>query len=241
MIAFIASLYDPTTGISGVTMDSGCTTFTIIDYSNYTTNTTPGHAITDFSQFRTIVITHQSGATYILSSVSPADQTILPGNSGINTFTCPVFAGDGVYTFQLFTVPTYNSVAAYVGNTADVYYNGNFYQAIANTTGNLPTNTTYWSAPLASQVDLLSAYQDDAPGAVSCALSVCMNNAVAAAVCAMNTCNNYEWCNNPKSILANKLTLLYYNIQAAMNAGNIQSAEDSFDLAATLCVKCPSC
>jgi hypothetical protein len=240
MVSFEASLFDPTTGNSGVSVDSLCQNFTIIDYSNYLTNTQPGCSISDFSQYLVIVITHQSGATYTLTSLGGGNQAILPASSGNTTYTAPVFAGDGVYTVQIFTVPTYNAGAAYVANTADVYFSGVLYQAIQNSTGQTPSSSsTYWS--IVTQPQLLSAYQDSNPAAIACAITTCMNNAVPAAVCLMGTCNNDEFCNNPKFLLANKLILLYYNIQAAMNSGNIQSAEDSFDLAATLCKPCPGC
>ena len=241
MIPFVASLFD-INGNSGVAVDSKCQNITINDYSNYLTNTQPGCAISDFNQYFAVVVTHQSGATYVISSLPSLSPNLLvpPPSLGATSYTVPVFAGDGVYTVQLFTVPTYNNSAAYIANAANVYFSGNLYQSILNTTGNTPSSTsTFWST--VQQNQLLISFQDDAPTAIMCNLTSCMNNAVYASVCEMKGCNNFDFCTNPKFLLASKLTLLFYNIQAAMMSGNLQSASDSFDLANTLCKPCPGC
>ena len=49
----------------------------------------------------------------------------------------------GTLAYEFDNAQPYNNAQAYVPSNA-VTYNGNIYTCIANTTGNLPTNVTYW-------------------------------------------------------------------------------------------------
>jgi hypothetical protein len=236
MISFDASLFSGL-GVNGVTMDSKCSTFTIQDYSNYSTNTESGHTAADFSQYRVIVITHQSGITYTLSALAGGNQTISAPSSGQNVFTAPVFNGDGVYYFDIFTVPTFNSMASYtVANNECVYYNGSLYKASQDSTGQTPSATSaYWTVITQSQ--LSAKYFDEAFVGVACATKTCFDATVKKALCNVG-CNPAELCSNPCYLAADQLGLLYYNIQTALYNNDPESAELFFDTASSICANC---
>lgn len=61
---------------------------------------------------------------------------------------------DGWYQGILLRFDIYDNGQAYVANDA-VYYNGSVYTATTSTTGNLPTDTNFWSAPISNLSTLI--------------------------------------------------------------------------------------
>ncbi|MFI4962472.1 MAG: hypothetical protein ACHP6H_01295 [Legionellales bacterium] len=220
-------------------MDSMCKTFTIQDWSNYATNTENACLEADFNAYRFIVITHQSGNSVTLSTQATSPYLIPAPSTGSNVFSTPVFNGDGVYYFDLYTVPTYDASASYTALVHCVYYNGVLYLASQDSTDQTPSSSsTYWT--VITQAQIPSKYFDEAYVGVACATKTCMDSVIQNAICNFS-CNPIELCSNPCFLAARKITLLYYNIQEALNTGNVNAAENFFNQCATICNDCKPC
>lgn len=143
---FQASLIDPTNptlpdilGRDGV--------ITSYDHSNYDTNDQVGHALSDFSEYKRVVLTMPTGVDYVqaTSLVLVKDELIAPPS--VEEFGITLeYDGDQVYELSVEALPTWNSAAAYlVVDAPQVYYLGVFYEAIANTTNDNPVSSpTKW-------------------------------------------------------------------------------------------------
>lgn len=122
MADFQASLTSPT-GVSGIQVTDDAVTIT--DYSNYLSSTEDGNFAVNFTLFRKIIVTDPNNTQYLFSSFVGGDQLISAGDSGLNTFTGYTLAQiDGVSSFRLITLPTWNSQSQYtigdhVWNVAD--------------------------------------------------------------------------------------------------------------------------
>ena len=73
---YFGSSFKDTLGASSVSVDSGCSTITVTDSSNYL-NDEAGHAMSDFSDYRFITITKPNGSLYYASSLDFDDIEIL--------------------------------------------------------------------------------------------------------------------------------------------------------------------
>jgi hypothetical protein len=69
---------------------------------------------------------------------------------------------DGWYKVRQYIIPNWNILTAYTTGQVVYYTNGNVYRAIASSTGNLPTNTTYFT-----EVEFNDATVDDANNVIT--------------------------------------------------------------------------
>lgn len=194
MATFAVSILDGTT--YDVTISSGVVT--IVDHSNYDTNTESGHTQSDFSNYKKIYVTDPNGTEYVYSTLGDGDAIItVPASASLPISTLYTIGDDGVYTMYLEAVPTWNAAASYT--TVDqhhVFHNGKLYQAIQNSTNKNPaTQTAYWEEVDAE--DLPEKYRLEYKFAITCALQNCFQKATYAALCAIESvsCQNNLCCN----------------------------------------------
>jgi hypothetical protein len=149
MAIFQISLINPTTGLADVTVSDGV--LTVVDHSNYDTNTEAGHARANFSDFYKIKLVLPNGNSYVYGStiVTPKDASVITpsaGGTGQPSIAYTYPSGDGIYWLYVYSLPTYASGASYlIANAPYVYYNGGFWNALQNTSGNAPAAGAYWS------------------------------------------------------------------------------------------------
>lgn len=120
-----------------------------VDNSNYSTNTEPGHALSDFSQYKRVQLTLPDTSKYIQgTSVVAVKDLLIPAPS---VEVLPISFdysgfGDYVYSLLIESVPTWNASASYLLVDGSVVYRlGKFYQVLANTLNHAPeSNPTKW-------------------------------------------------------------------------------------------------
>jgi len=235
---FAVSLID-NNGNTAITTNADCTSLTITDKSNYTTNIDPGHAQGNFTLFRRILIEHYKGTIINLSSIGDGDVAILPASSGVNVFTQAVTTGDGRYDITLRSVPTWNAgVTQYQASDDCVYFagNGKFYQCIQTNSNSQPDiNPLDWKEIL--ETDLPVKYNTKLFIALDCALLTCLNEKVDCAVCVMGDafCDDNLLCSNKCFLAAAKLLMLYYGIQIDVQNQDEEKVDKKFDMVADIC------
>lgn len=235
---FAASLVDGLGEVS-ITLNATSSAFTITDSSNYTASTESGHLEADFSEYRQLTISTQSGATVILSSLSTDTDTLIPTpDSGNNVFTQDVFDGSGVYKFELITLPTWNNTATYDSTSGDyVYYNSKIYRAVDTAdVGQAPdVNTADWLEVTEDQVPL--KYRVTERVVEICDLTSCKEDYINKALCVMNNsiCDDEALCASPDWMNANKLLMLEKAIELAVEYADWASAENAMRLSKKIC------
>jgi hypothetical protein len=153
MANFQVSITNPLTGIFDISTASDI--LSIVDHSNYD-NTEAGHLQSDFADFRKIKIV-LNGDEYLLSSLGDGDAVIVAASDEDLPITDSyAYSTDGIYTFYLYSLPTWRSDAAYlISTTPYVYHGGLIYKALQNSTNNSPeVSATYWEVV---DIDLLPA------------------------------------------------------------------------------------
>lgn len=138
------------------------------DTSNYDTNTEAGHARIDFADFQMVVVTDNTGVTYIFATVGAeatysftADVEIIPPyGASTNEFNYPVpqTIGDGVYVWNNIVIPNYDPAVTYQANDDYVFRNNVVFKCIQTGSGHTPNSSpTYWEV-VDSYVDIPSKY-----------------------------------------------------------------------------------
>jgi hypothetical protein len=214
------------------------TSIGVNDNSNYDTNTEEGHAQTDFATYRKIKITLPTGTVIVISAEAGGDQlTIVPNGATLPIAdTYDYSTGDGVYKIVLYTLPDYNNSAAYDYATRPyVYYNSKIYKNIVSSTGNLPTDTIFWTE-VTSEETLTSKYKQTGYLAVTCDTEVCFQDAVIALTakigcgsCFTNICQLTEFDN------AAKLKMVIDSIQALVDKGAYTKVANVVNLGKSIC------
>ena len=197
MANFAISITNPTTGDKDISSNS--TTITVVDHSNYDTNTELGHTQADFSYFYKVKFTNPDGTTYIFSSIGDGDSVIptpsvsvLPISILYNYTT-----GDGVYNVCVMAVPNWNKGVDYVVGQCVSFRNA-LYICIDNTlAGTPPTDDKFWA--VISEDDLAQKYRLCTNFAVTCATNECFIRHIHDAFCSVdgmgcddNLCNNED-------------------------------------------------
>lgn len=244
--SFQESLLEPTDRVYDVEVNETCDALTIIDHSNYATNTDGGHNITDFSEYRTLIISRPKSGDYIMSSVSAIepDEAISAPSSGNNTFTYNFteLDEDGLYTISICAFPSWRDTATYALNSRQtiVYYNGVLYKILqANTDQQPDTATDYWEIFVPNGTDeYVTRYCYIAKVAVKCiSLSRCRERLTHEAFCLMNSdfCNDDVLCKNKKFLQLQKLRTLDDAMIYSMNRQAWTEVEAQFNLMRTIC------
>ena len=128
---------------------------TIVDNSNYSTNTETGHLENRFFNYRKLYIYKYGETTKTTVTSTPHwNTTTVAANT--DTFSTPI-SSDDIYELELVSVPTWDILLAYVLDDC-VYYDAVLYKALGATTiGALPSVTTAeWV--VVAEADLPSAY-----------------------------------------------------------------------------------
>jgi len=235
-------------GRTSVSTNSDCTVLVIDDTSNYVSNTDPGHAPSDFSSFRRILIEHYKGTVINLSSIGDGDVVIPPASSGINQFTQAVTSGDGRYDITIRAVPDWNQLVNY--QAADDYVfvpgaslptSGKWYQCIQNNTFVVPAgNPLFWKE--VTEDELPVKYNSTTFIVLDCALLKCLNELVECAVCKQEDvfCDDNAICTNACFLDAAKLQMIYYGIQIDVQNQNEEAVDKKFDMVSKICGCNPS-
>jgi hypothetical protein len=243
-IPFAASIIDFTQNppLVNISTDSGCDMFTTIDSSNYTLNNESGHALSDFSVFRRLVINYMNISNYVMSSVPDEPEpftAIPPASSANNTLIQPLTTGDGWYSFNLQTVPTYNSGASYVAGTNCVWNptDSNLYLCIQNSTGNRPDlSPLFWTVITEDQ--LPNKYSVIVAIVTMCQLATCIPVMINNALCGNPNIPCTNLCNNPALINAIILVLIQYGINTSATLGQATNTTNMFNYSTAIC-NCP--
>ena len=242
MAEFQASLRNGS-GVVQITVSSGCASVSIIDKSNYDVGgIEAGHARADFTVYRKVVITHQGGTKYTLSSMGDGDAAISPASAGIgtDTFTATLGSGDGVYSVQLYTIPTYQGGDQYeVGDI--VISSSKFYKAKKTTTGNTPTpgGDSNWEE-IVEITGFTSKYAQTEHISVVCTLNCCIEDKLHKAFCSLSDfqCDNEILCKNDNFMNAVKLLVLKKAIESSSSNELWTEAKKQFSLSFRICNCC---
>ena len=221
-------------------LNAGCSQLTITDTSNYGAFMESGHSLSDFSDFRKIVLTRPAGTTYTYSSLGDGDEVVSTASTGGHdvTYTILDTDTDGVYTINICSVPTYNAAATYDKDTDYVYFGGSFYQSLIDANaGNQPdTSPTQWS--LVEEEDLSTKYCSQEFIGITCIqLLGCYERAIYNANCVISEefCNDDVICKNSEVLKAIKMKILLEAIEFQIDKGAVAEAVNTFNLAKTLC------
>lgn len=155
MANFQVSLTNPATGAVDITDSNDV--LTIKDHSNYE-STEAGHTQSDFADFRLMKLVLPNGTVYWFSSLDSIEFEALVGVSFDSALAAPAgetlpmstsyaySTGDGQYWIYLYALPTYSSGAAYeVATNPYVYYSGDVWKALQDSTGQTPSEGVYWT------------------------------------------------------------------------------------------------
>ena len=248
-IPFIPSLIDPATSKPDLLLSTDCSSINVTDHSNYTTSTENGFdAINVYLHYRKIIITHQSGAIFTMSSLPGGDQLIPTASTGTQVVTYTIGFGDGVYSFQMMNIPTWVTGIQYANtnyNTlgSEIVYNptdGLLYENIDTTGTNAShqpdLSPTWWR--VISEADALnSRFSTTEKISVYCDANSCYMNNVVAANCGITSsgCNDDLLCKNKNFMNAMKLSCLIDGIIWASEKGDFDLAETYFNSIAIIC------
>ncbi len=233
---FQISITDPITGLPSISSNGSATT--IKDYSNYTTNTEVGHTQAFFNAFRKVKFINPDGTSHLFSTLGDGDELTISAAGSVLPLqdVYDYLQGDGVYTVNLYTLPTWGGFVPYMVATVPyVYYNGVIYKCLLNNTGFTPnTNPLKWE--VITDIDLLPAkYRISQKYAVKCDMLVCFANKVKAANCVTIGCN---WALLPKDKNysdAVQLDMIIQSIPYLVDNGNWSDVVNAINLSKQIC------
>lgn len=235
MANFGLSFIDPLTGLPDITANGS--TITIVDNSNYSTNTESGHLQADFSEFYKIKIVCPDNSEYLFSSLGDGDASLtVPSGSVLPITTVyPYTTGDGVYTITMYAVPSFSKIALYNAGLDYVYLSGIIYKSLTGVNSNPPTNPLHWQV-ITDIETLPTKYRLTQNIAVTCAAQSCYASAVANAMCAIEglACNS-DLCSNASFIKAAQLMMIIDNITILANQQNWVAVAHLINFAKSLC------
>ena len=235
MANFGLSFIDPLTGLPDITANGS--TITIVDNSNYSTNTESGHSQADFSEFYKIKIVCPDNTEYLFSSIGDGDASLtVPSLSALPITTVyPYTTGDGLYVITMYTLPLWNKVATYNVGIDYVYHSGVMYKCIG--AGFNPPDLAPADWQVITDIETLpTKYRLTQNVAVTCAAQSCYASAVANAMCAIEGlgCNS-DLCSNASFIKAAQLMMIIDNITILANQQNWVAVSHLVNFANSLC------
>lgn len=250
MAEFQASLFDLDSidPVFEYTLSTDGTTITFRDLSNYDASDEDGNELSDFYQYRKIIVTHHTGTEYIMSSIGDGDSDIEPAD--INTegpFDYVLTDKDGIYTINLITIPSWDAAAPYLGGVHIVYSQttGKIYIAFNSSTGSNPATSSDWTEITTSQVT--SKYSDTAYVKITFDSEKCSCSLTKKAACLIkdNCCNDDLLCKNKTFLNAIKVILLLRSAEKSFEDLDINCAGNDIDkikeICACKCTDCPDC
>jgi len=245
MAKFKESLIDALTGLNSLVISDSCSSLTITDYSNYDTNSDDGHARTDFTDYRKIVITKPAGGTWTMfpTAGTGIDEVVAPPSSGTDSFSYIMQSvdDDGIYSVNICSYPTYNNAATYTATTLQVvYYNGILYKCIQTGAGQVPdVSPLYWEVYTpTTEEELLTKYCTVQNIVILCVnINACYEKTINAAFCLMkaNNCNDDILCKNPLFLKAMKIIITLEAVELSAAKSQWDEVQSQIDLLKILC------
>lgn len=245
MAQFAASLRDGSGNID-ISLSTDGNTLTITDNSNYDDGAPEsGHERSKFTDYRFLIITRPDNTTFTMSTLSGFDQTISAPSTGApnDVFTFTVSEPrDGVYQFELYTVPTWNNSDSYqasddaVWNTAD----DKLYKAIQNNTSSQPDlNPADWEEIEQSDLESFKYYTTEKI-VIIYDLNRCLEDRIDALVCDVEDlfCNDEKLLQFKEFADIQKLRVLRDGISIADSAQDFTRAAKLVNLAKQICNCC---
>jgi hypothetical protein len=223
-VPFQASLLDQN-NLLDISIDGNCDIVTIVDHSNYDTNTEAGHFLANFTGYRRVKISFPTSGEYLLSTPIPDvefDSEILPASSGEMQiqWDMPDEVKDGRFEVCFCSVPQWNSSSYFPTSTASlpviVYHNGLLWKSLADTIDSEPSEESEdWEI---FDGDLCETrYCFNANFVVTCrVIDKCYKDAVIKANCGQIDCCDDDLCKNPHLLKATGLMLIKAEIPWAV-------------------------
>lgn len=232
---FDATLFDVGTSLPAITLTGDV--FTIQDLSNYTTASEAGHAEANFTNFFKLIITSPSNSIFTFSALGDGDQTIAVPSTGTHSFNFTRTELDGIYSFQLLTVPTWNTsdqyeLDDYLWNTSET--TPKLYRSKTTNTNKQPdTNPSDWE--LRTEAQLSSKYTDTQSVGDDCEGDTCMKEKLSLVVCDILDANCIDLCNNRHSNDFFKSWVLLETINLDIASGKFADAKIKFNALNAIC------
>ena len=241
-----------TYGTTGADMDanSDCSALTITDNGNYASNNEAGHALSDFSEYREVTLIRPDTDRYTYSSFHPneGDALVSPASSGNNVLNYSFLESDedGIWEVRICSYPTFNDLAAYAPTSAKlivVYFNGNLYKALQNSTGATPdVSPDDWELYEPTEEDELKTRYCTVYKIMVLCISIlkCKERITHEAFCLIDSdfCNEDLLCKNKKFLGALKLKLLIAAANDSVANSRWNEAEKQANLMKQICNCC---
>jgi hypothetical protein len=234
---YLTSVHDED-ALPTVSINDDCSIITILDNSQWGSG---GHAMSAFTDYRVITITHlQSGVEHIMSSFYPNDgshELIDVASTGNLSYFFAMTPG-GAYEVQLCNIPTWGSGFPYLANDT-VFHNGLLYVAIDDSQSinpsSSPNSPANWVEVTADQIATYTdKYCDSHVVVSSCDLDQCFANKYTDLACRMN-CNSLDLCTNKEFLDVLKLEFLIVALDQAILENNMEAAVTIYDKASLIC------
>lgn len=242
MAQFLSTLRDGSGDID-ITLSTDGDTLTITDNSNYDDGSPEsGHQRAKFTAYRFLVITKPDLTTFTMSTLSGFDQSIAAPSAGApgDVFTFAMTTPrDGVYKFELYTVPTWNNSDTYelsddaVWNVAD----SKLYKAILTNTSSQPDlNPTDWTAIVQSDLTAFKYYATEKV-VIIYDINRCLEDQIDIVVCDIEDlfCNDEKLLKDANFVNIQKLRALRDGISIADSAQDFDRATKLVNLATQIC------
>ena len=210
----------------------------IKDHSNYITNTDPGHAESDFKDFRRFFITPLGGFKISLNDIQAINPHFDTANntafSDVVTFN--QIEKDDVYDLELITVPTWNPGISYIKDNC-VFLSGKLFKANDTTTiGELPDGIGSVDWDLINEAGLTSVYRvTNNKIATTFNLRTCRDKEVFNFHCNFKALCADEFCRDENSIKLFKIFLALEGVDVAVELGEFVKAQDLLNEGNQLC------
>lgn len=241
MADFFTSLKTPITNVISIVVNANNDGLVITDSSGYTTNTEPGAAITDFTNFRKLTVLDPNGITTTFSSLA-IPPTLSPASTGNNTinFTFQTTPIDGVYGVTLFSVPTWNgALIPYQANDDIVYFGGFFYKCIADVTSATNPSSDPLSWEMIPETDITPTnfpkYATIQRIAITIELCGCIDDTLVDAFCSVDKDICSDLCDNDNFMKALKLKLIEMAVDTLVDREDWDAVTNAINLSKVLC------
>lgn len=210
----------------------------IKDHSNYITNTDPGHAESDFKDFRRFFVTPLGGTKVDLNDIKTINPHFDSANnkafSDVATFNQIV--KDDVFDLELITVPTFNNAVSYSVDQS-VFLSPKLYKANKTTTiGESPDGAGAADWDVINEAGLSSVYRvTNNKIATTFNLRFCRDREVHDFHCNFKALCADEFCRDENSFNLFKIFLAEAASPIAVKLGEFVKAQDLLNEGAKLC------
>ena len=225
-----------------VAFSGGNTIITITDTSNYDEiGPEDGHARNNFSSWRKVVITFPDSSTYEFETTQPFPNYVEPpiGSNDVIVYDHEDQLVDGVYTADLYSVPTYTNGFNYdADDDCVVIVTANvpaFYKCIQNASSELITDTDYWT-PI-TEAELPAKYHVSGRFMNRFNLDACVCDAVKAAYeeSKETICDDRQMVTSKKFNKMNRVLMAQFTLDCLIEEENFDSMVILFNFTKNIC------